>query len=271
MNPPEEAVEVAKPMVITLLHGYPGSSEDWREVIGGLGEEYEVLAPDFLGFGSAPKPRDHRYSIHGQADRIEALWRSSGVTETVLVAHDYGATVAQELLARRTMSFTGVALLNGGVYPDLHRPTEGQKLLLGPDGPALAGMMDEAMFSAGVAVTFGVPARRKQLSALWQAMARNDGHLLAADLLHYVADRREHATRWTTAMESTDVPLLFIWGPEDPVSGTHMIERVAERIPDAGVELLPGVGHWPLLEDPEGVVRILRRWLEGLVQPARTD
>src|SRR5213080_3993775 len=85
---------------LTLLHGFPTSSWDWARVAQILEPSFRVLAFDFLGFGDSDKPRRHEYSIVEQADLTEALWGRLGIKETGLVGHDYGATVAKELLAR---------------------------------------------------------------------------------------------------------------------------------------------------------------------------
>ena len=69
--------------------------------------------------------------------------------------------------------------------------------------------------------------------------------------------RRVYAARWTGALETTAVPLGFIWGMLDPVSGAHMAERIRERVPSAPFLALPDVAHWPPLEAPERVTRAL--------------
>src|ERR1039458_9104796 len=86
---------------MTLLHGFPSSSHDWAKVAPALAASHALLLFDFLGFGASEKPTDHDYSLHEQADLVEALWRHEGVTSTVVVAHDYAVSVTQELLARR--------------------------------------------------------------------------------------------------------------------------------------------------------------------------
>ena len=62
-----------------------------------LAERHSLVMPDFLGFGASDRPADHEYSIHEQADLVEALWAGERIDSTVLVAHDYGVSVAQEL------------------------------------------------------------------------------------------------------------------------------------------------------------------------------
>ena len=76
-------------------------------------------------------------------------------------------------------------------------------------------------------------------------------------MIRYIEDRRENGERWTQVLETTDVPLTFVWGMLDPVSGAHMAERIRERLPDAPFTALEDVAHWPPLEGPERVVAAL--------------
>lgn len=255
--------------LVTFLHGYPSSSYDWHDVVQQLAGQARTLAPDFLGFGASSKPSRHAWSIHEQADLVQQLWHDVGMTSTVLVAHDYGTAVAQELLARGARGITGLVLTNGAVYPTLHRPTAVQQLLLGPDGPALAAAIERTSFIRGLRATFGqrAPATQDQLEHIWQALSRDDGQRLAADLLHYVADRAEHGQRWVDAMEATQLPLSFVWGQQDPVSGAHVLAQVQRRMPRAAVRALPDVGHWPPLEAPADMADAVRT-LFGSPAPA---
>lgn len=248
----------------TLLHGFPSSSHDWAAVAAGLQAERELLLADFLGFGASEKPADHVYSIGEQADLVEALWDRLGIGSTELVAHDYAVSVAQELLARRAegrlrVELRALTLLNGGVYPDLHRPQPGQLALLDPEhGPKLGALMTEELFVASLQPTFAPHFDASSEAAqIWRSMERDGGVLIAHLLIGYVRDRRREEGRWVGALESTDVPLRFIWGMLDPVSGAHMAQRIRERLPDARLTELADVGHWPMLEAPERVLAAL--------------
>jgi pimeloyl-ACP methyl ester carboxylesterase len=88
---------------------------------------------------------------------------------------------------------------------------------------------------------------------MWQALAHEGGSLQAHRLLHYIADRLEHQERWRTALESQAVPMRFVWGELDPVSGGHVADRLAERLPDVPLRRLLDVGHWPPLEATDEV------------------
>jgi pimeloyl-ACP methyl ester carboxylesterase len=242
---------------VTLLHGFPSSSHDWAQVMPALVADHTVLAADFLGFGASDKPREHVYSIHEQADLVEALWESEGVEASAVVAHDYGVSVAQELLARRAegalrVDLDGVRFLNGGLYPDIHRPQPTQLALLDPEqGPAIADAINEELFTMALAPTFaeGFHARADS-AAIWRATSRDDGQRIMHLLIRYIPDRVEHAERWIGALEGTDVPVSFAWGMRDPISGAHMAARIRERLPAAPLLALEDVGHWPQLEAP---------------------
>lgn len=252
---------------LTFLHGYPSSSHDVAAVRERLGEGWRVLALDFPGFGASAKPAGHRYSIHACADAVGAMWAAAGVQHTLVLAHDYGVSPAQELLARRAegalgVEVDGVVWTNGGVYPDLHRPTAGQAALLDPEGgPALAASLDLDLFLAGVEVTWGTrsPMDRALVGEIYASMADDDGVARMHELLHYVADRRQHADRWRAALEHADLPMAFVWGDLDPVSGAHMAERIEQRVDGAEITRLADVGHWPPLEAPDEVAAAIRR------------
>jgi pimeloyl-ACP methyl ester carboxylesterase len=260
--------------VVTFLHGYPSSSLDAVPLFERLRGAARLVTLDLPGFGASAKPTGHRYSIHGAADAVEAMWDHLRVTTTVLVAHDYSVSVAQELLARRLdrpdhgVTITGVVWCNGGLWSDLHRQTLGQQLLLDPEhGAAVADAMDEAALTNGLQGTWGQrrPMSEGESHGIWRSMEHDGGTKIAHRLLHYVADRLEHSHRWIGALETSPVPMRFVWGDLDPVSGAHVAERLEARLPewppDRTLTRLDDVGHWPPLEAPDEVADAARSLL----------
>jgi pimeloyl-ACP methyl ester carboxylesterase len=246
---------------MTLLHGFPSSSYDWARVLPELAAQRTLLLFDFLGFGASDKPADHDYSIGEQADLVEAMWAREGIAATAVVAHDYAVSVAQELLARRAagslaVDLVAVHLLNGGLYPDVYRPQPGQLALLDPEqGPQISAQITQELWTMALAPTFAEGFDATADSAdIWRAMSREDGHRITHRLIQYMKDREVNRERWVGALEHTDVPLSFVWGMLDPISGAHMAQRIRERLPDAPLLALDDVCHWPALEAPERVV-----------------
>jgi len=134
--------ETANRPPLLLIHGYPTSSHDWHAVWDALAERHSLYTLDLLGFGGSEKPRRAPYTIAEQADLCQALLAQHGVGRVHVLAHDYGDTVAQELLARARegkIALDSVMFLNGGLFPETHRARPIQKLLAKPLlGPLLA-------------------------------------------------------------------------------------------------------------------------------------
>ena len=250
----------AKP-VLLLIHGFPTASWDWHPLWTLLAERFRLVAPDMIGFGFSAKPRDYRYAIHDQADLHATLCAQLGITEAHVLAHDYGVSVAQELLARHeggegALRLRSVAFLNGGLFPETHRARTIQKLLLGPLGPLLVRISGERSFRRSFSAVFGPQTQPSdaELRAFWSLIAEQGGQRILHRLMRYILDRREHRERWLAAMQSTAVPLRVINGPVDPVSGAHMVARYRELIPNPDTVSLPGIGHYPQVEAPQAVL-----------------
>jgi pimeloyl-ACP methyl ester carboxylesterase len=254
---------------LTLLHGFPTSSWDWSPIADALAADRRLLMLDFLGFGDSDKPRRHAYSIHEQADFVEALWRRHGVERTDLAVHDYAVSVGQELLARRAdgvlnVELTRIAFLNGGLYPDLHRALRIQKLLRRPViGPLISRRIDEQAFAGGLGRVFAPDHRpsEAEFHEHWLGISRRGGNRIQHRLIRYIDNRLEHRDRWVGALEGTDVPRAFVWGMLDPVSGAHVAERLRERVGADEVRVFDDVGHYPQLEAPERTADAVTQFL----------
>lgn len=262
---------------LLLIHGFPTASWDWAPIWPALAQRFRLIAMDMLGFGFSSKPRPYVYSISEQADLYERLLAELGFGHCHILAHDYGDTVAQELLARfeerRVVGAAGLELrsicfLNGGLFPESHQPRPIQVALAGPDGAAISALLDEARFSQGFGEVFG-PATQPSAAALadfWQQVAYADGHRIWHLLIRYMEERRTNRERWVGALLRASIPLRLVDGPEDPVSGAHLAARYRDQVPNADVVLLPGIGHYPQVEDPAGVLRAFLAFHDGRVR-----
>jgi len=259
---------------LICIHGYPTASWDWHAIWGGLCARFDtVLAPDMLGFGYSAKPRGHDYRIFEQCDLHEELARQLGIREAVILAHDYGDTVAQEWLARAREGSAevrplAIAFLNGGLFPETHRARRVQKLLASPVGPLIAQLMQRTRFDETFRGIFGsrTPPDAATLDAFWSLATRDGGKAAMARLIHYMTERRRNRERWVGALADSPVPLRVIDGVDDPVSGGHMVARYRELVPGADAVELPGVGHYPQVEAPEEVLAHFLDWAEAAAQ-----
>jgi pimeloyl-ACP methyl ester carboxylesterase len=245
---------------LLLIHGFPTASWDWHYLWQPLARRFRVIACDLLGFGYSDKPRGHDYRLLEQADLNQALLAHLGIDGPVhVLAHDYGDSVAQELLARhhegRIQLASGV-FLNGGLFPETHRPVLVQKLLLSPLGVVVGRLFSRRKLAASFAQVFGPHTQpsEMELNDFWRLIAEQNGPAVMHRLIHYIPERRQQRDRWVAAMQRGGVPLRVIDGAVDPISGAHMVARYRELIPDADTVLLDGIGHYPQTEAPEQVL-----------------
>ncbi len=262
---------------ILLIHGFPTASWDWHRIWPFLGDGFRLVAPDLIGFGFSAKPRPYDYSIVDQATLCETLMEVLAIRRVHVLAHDYGVSVAQELLARLIerrrsgvagLELASICFLNGGLVPEAHRARPIQRLLAGRLGPWLAPLMNERRFRASFAAVFGADTQpsREELHDAWRLVSYSDGRKVVPALLGYMREREEQRERWVGALVHSPIPLRLVNGEADPVSGGHVVTRYRALVPDADYVVLPGIGHYPQLEDPRGVLRALRSFLDRVGQ-----
>ncbi|CAI8709375.1 alpha/beta fold hydrolase [Pseudomonas serboccidentalis] len=260
---------------LLLIHGFPTASWDWHYLWQPLTQRYRVIACDMLGFGDSAKPLNHSYSLLEQADLQQALLAHLQVEQPLhILAHDYGDSVAQELLARHYENRIAVAscvFLNGGLFPETHRPVLMQKLLLSP----LGWMIGRAFTRDGLVKSFRqifgpqTGPTESELDDFWSLIETHRGPRIMHKLIGYIPERRVQRDRWVAAMQRDEIPLRVIDGEVDPISGAHMVERYRQLIVDADTVLLPGIGHYPQIEAPVQVLKHYLAFRDHLALPPR--
>ena len=253
--------------VLVLLHGYPTSSHDFHRVLPALAERYRVIVHDHLGFGLSDKPQDFSYALVEQADYALGLWKHLGVKSAHVVAHDYGTSVATELLARWNLGFRPIAidsitLCNGSVHIELAKLRLIQKLLRNRTlGPLVASLSSKRVFASNMAGLWGDPALLlpADVDAMWELLNREGGKLLLPRISQYLHDRVLYWHRWVGALRQSPLPTNFLWGAEDPIVGGDVAKVHHAETANSKLTVLEGVGHYPMLEAPD-------RWSSELLK-----
>ncbi len=252
--------------VILLIHGFPTASWDWWQIWGKLTSQYRVVTLDMLGFGFSAKPQNHAYRIFEQADLIENWLAAKEIYKIKILCHDYGDTVAQELLARfndrdqdqkEGLEIASVCFLNGGLFPESHQPLFIQKLLISPFGSMAGRMFNRKKLGKNFKRIFGPDTQptEKELDDFWYLITNNGGKKIFHLLIRYMEERKENRTRWVGALQQASIPLRLIDGVYDPISGQNIADRYKEIIPNPDVIELENIGHFPLVEAPELVLK----------------
>ncbi len=262
---------------ILFLHGFPSASWDWHKQWEVLQKDHCLLAVDFLGFGASDKPAPHTYSLSEQASIIERVLKHVKLNRCHIVAHDYGVSVAQELLRRSLDSkdrslesdtILSICFLNGGLFSEAHRPLFTQKLLKSPIGPLVSLFMSKSTLKRSFHQIFSAenPPNELEIESLWSLLNHKNGKRVVSSLLSYIDERAKYRDDWVGAMRQATCPIGFINGVHDPISGLHMLKQFNLLFPDypsIGIS----AGHYPQLEQAAMVNRLLVNFMQSGTLP----
>jgi pimeloyl-ACP methyl ester carboxylesterase len=251
-------VENGRPGAPTLLliHGAAASTAYWDLVVPSLASAFHVIRVDLLGHGRSASPAGG-YDVPTQARRVGAALDKLGVSLVTVIGHSTGCTVATALAEQRPGAVAALALIDMGPSPDAKIPEHlPARLLLTPLAGRLlwrlktAATIRKAMRTAFTRPVEITPALIEGLLGMtYRAFA---GTMQAP--LDYMGQRS-----LPDRLTALGLPVLVIFGADDARwrSSSAAAYRV---VPGARVELLPGVGHTPILEDPQTTGTLLRNF-----------
>ena len=264
---------------VLVVHGYPGSSWDWSNVVAKVEKKTKIVVPDMIGFGQSETPltgtfKDN-FSLMKQADLYEAVAAAQGLKTVVLVAHDMGQTVGLELMARQEegklpFRIKHAVLLNGSTIIDLIQTTKGQDASLKLPDKALAADPPREEWYKDLTGTFGSKmqgtkdALQTNLDCQVAQIYAKDGGKVMSNIVRYLLERHEFYDRWVgTFTGFHSAPMTVIWGLDDPVALEPMADRVKAFRPETTLFKLKGIGHWPSIEAPDFVGDVIIHQLDS--------
>ncbi|MDA9302768.1 alpha/beta hydrolase [bacterium] len=247
----------SKTMVV--LHGYPTSSYDYYKVLPELSKHYRVIIHDHLGFGFSDKPLDYSYSLLDQADLALQLWQQLGVKKVHLLAHDYGTSVATEIIARNnnhelTIEIEKLTLCNGSMHIELSQLRTIQKLLKNKWlGKYVAKLTTYAIFSKNLRNVYfdKTKVSNNELKDMWMQLEYNEGRKVIHKLSQYINERYTYWNRWIGALKETNLQTNIVWAKNDPVAVPAIARLIATEISNNKLFWIENTGHFPMLENPD--------------------
>jgi pimeloyl-ACP methyl ester carboxylesterase len=259
--------------VVLLLHGFPTSSFQYRELIPRLADRYRVIAPDLPGFGftEVPPERNYKYSFAAIAKTIGAFTDALGLKRYALYVFDYGAPTGLRMALEHPERITAIVSQNGNAYEeglgDAWEPI--QKYWRNPT-PENREPLREALSLEGICwqYTHGVPdpgAIAPEGYTLDAALIERPGN---ADIqLDLFLDYDNNVKLYPTFQEyfrTSKPPLLAIWGRNDPFFIPSGAEAFKHDNPNATVQILE-TGHFALESHVEEIAARMREFLERVV------
>lgn len=250
---------------LLIIHGYPYSSFEWKDTINELSKTYRVTIFDLLGMGFSSKPKNQAYSFEEYCEIVNDLLQTLRISQTHILSHDLGVSVAQELIAREiegenNFKIMSSAFMNGSLFIDVYKPRLIQKILSKSPtiiGKTISKMLTKKLVNNSVKSVFGPYTKPSEnfLDKQWEILNYNNGKQITYLIGRLVFKKYNYLNRWVNAMQTTNTPMCYICGPFDPNSGSHMAKRYEELIPNPKIYLLNQyIGHWPQLEDRDNML-----------------
>ena len=250
---------------MVILHGYPTSSFDYYKVLPELSKNYRVILHDHLGFGFSDKPEDLDYSLIKQADIALELWRQLGLKKIYLFAHDYGTSVATEIIARYNANELDIEIVqliitNGSIHIELSQLRTIQKLLKHKIlGKYVAKLTNFPIFRKNMKNIYFDSSKvtDNELKEMWKLIELNGGRKVIHKLTQYINERYLHWNRWVGALKKTQIPTKIIWAKNDPIAVVAIAELLSKEIPNNTLCWLENTGHFLMLENPKGFMKLI--------------
>jgi pimeloyl-ACP methyl ester carboxylesterase len=238
---------------VLYLHGLPTSADDWTPFLQRGGG----IALDLPGFGRSGKRGDGDFTVEGWSRWIPRVLDALGVERVRLCVHDWGAA-GLVWAAREPHRVQRVAVVNGApLVGGLALPRIERVVALPGVGEVAVGLATpwvlRRILRKGIAE--GAEPTGAWFADIGARFDQGTQRAVLRLLRAATPAAREEAGR---ALRTLDVPALVAWGTGDPWSPPRNGQAYAAVLPQSELVELPGAGHWPWLEEPALVDRILR-------------
>ncbi|MDQ3957991.1 MAG: alpha/beta fold hydrolase [Actinomycetota bacterium] len=235
-------VELGRGEPVVVLHGWGGRIESMAPVLGCLAGTRRALALDLPGFGESPLP-DEVWGTPEYADFVCDVLESLGIEAADFVGHSFGAKTSLQIAATRPGVVRKLVLTASS---GLRTP------------PSLGARVRRGMSRAGrVAGRFGPPGRAFR-NAVYRRVASQD-YREAGALRPILVKVVNEDLR--PLLPRVSAPTLLVWGTRDQAVPLSHGRAMEAGIPDAGLVLFEGAGHFAYLEEPDRFCTIVRHFI----------
>jgi UDP-N-acetylmuramoyl-tripeptide--D-alanyl-D-alanine ligase len=229
---------------VVVLHGWGASSAAVWSIRRCLEGEYRVVAPDLPGFGASDPPPD-AWGSEEYAALVRVLLAERGIRRATFIGHSFGGKLALVLAATTPELVERLVVVNSaGIRPRR-----------GPTYRARVAAFKAARW-AGQALPLRAPLQEWFGRRFGSEDYRQAG-VLRGTLVRVVNEDLR------SLLPRVGAPTLLIWGERDdatPLSDGQLMERL---IPDAGLVIFPGAGHFAYADDPGRFCRVVSHFLKS--------
>jgi pimeloyl-ACP methyl ester carboxylesterase len=254
-----------------LLHGFPTSSQMFRNLIPALADKYHVIAPDYPGFGhSAMPPREkYAYTFDNLAKTVDEFTEKLGLTRYALYVQDYGAPVGYRLALAHPERITAIVVQNGNAYDegldsDFWKPLKAywkepnNRARRDALRPFLKYDATRWQYTNGVKklelISPDGPAHDQFL------LGREGNDEIQLDLFLSYGSNPLLYPKWQAYFREQQPPVLIVWGKNDQVFPAAGAEPYKRDLKNLEYHLLDA-GHFALETNGDEIAGLIRGFL----------
>ncbi len=235
---------------VVFVHGLGGSGHVWHGVVRAMAQHHHCVTIDLRGHGRSQGRG--KLSVEGWAKDVHRLMAALELPAVTLVGHSLGSLIAQELARTEPDAVDQLVLVGGISY---FGPATADAYRQRADAVEADGM--DALVDAWL--EGAVSPRSHALQPGMVGLLRD--LFLRNDPQHYAKACRALADAPRIDREGIGQPTLIVAGAHDRSTPLAMAEELKASIPVSRIKVLPGVGHWMPLEDPDTVAAAILEFL----------
>ncbi len=272
-----EAGDPRSPKLV-LLHGFPASSHQYRNLVPALADRFHVIAPDYQGFGNSelPDPAKYAYTFDAIAQTMELFLKAKGFTRYGLFVQDYGGPIGFRIAGRHPEALEWLIVQNSNAYEEgFTAAWDGFRGALWKNQSAetekpLAGFLTHDAIKS---IYLHGAARPELISPdNWESdngfMQRPHAVRINLDLFYDYRTNVEFYPQWQTFLRERQPSTLIFWGQDDVFFTPEGGEAFLRDVPRAEIHRL-NAGHFAVEDHLEYIAANMKRFHDEKVVPKK--
>ena len=244
---------------LVLLHGFPASSHQYRNLMASLADRFHLISPDYPGFGNSgiPDPKAYAYTFDGTSQLVEAFLHRVGFSRFGLYVQDYGGPVGFRIVGRNPDWLEWLVVQNANAYEEgfsplwdalrhaywIRKSPETEK----PLEDLLEADRVKAVYTHGHADPDLISADNWNMDVHF--LARPNAKRVQLDLLYDYRTNVEFYPKWQAFLRRRQPKTIIFWGQEDIFFTAAGGEAYLRDLPKAEMHRLNS-GHFALEDHP---------------------
>ncbi len=259
------------PSSIVLLHGFPSSSHQYRNLIRELGDEFHVIAMDYPGFGASdfPDPSEYEYSFDNFSKTVNTFLEQREISTYTMYLQDYGAPVGLRIAVQHPERVNALVFQNGNLYEEgLNKEAWAPiiKLWEGRDAELEKAIASNVFSLEGLKWQYTHGTRNPDgiLPDNWlldyQSLSRPGQHEVQLGLFYDYRNNVALYPEWQQYLKDNQPPSLVVWAKNDAFFPTPGAEGIKRDVKDVDYHILD-TGHFALEEDGSLIASRIRAFM----------